>query len=112
VLRSLSGERAYRWLNAGRMDARSIANFVILDARFPRSLAFCYAALRENLGALARLHGQDGEANTRIRDAHQNLTGKDVEAIFDQGLHEFLLEFIASSQGISDAIAEEYRFVA
>ena len=48
VLRSLSGERAYRWLNAGRMDARSIADFVILDARFPRSLAFCYvAAARE-----------------------------------------------------------------
>ena len=111
VLRSLSGERAYRWLNAGRMDSRSIANFVILDARFPRSLAFCYAALRENLGALARLHGHEGEANTRIRDAHQDLTGKDVEAIFDQGLHEFLLEFIASNQGVSDAIAREYRFV-
>lgn len=112
VLRSLSGERAYRWLNAGRMDARSIADFVILDARFPRSLAFCYTALRENLGSLARLHGHEGEANTRIRDAHQDLTGKDVEAIFDQGLHQFLLEFIASNQGISDAIAEEYRFVA
>ena len=49
VLRSLSGERAYRWLNAGRMDARSIAEFVILDGRFPRSLAFCYSSMRENL---------------------------------------------------------------
>jgi uncharacterized alpha-E superfamily protein len=112
VLRSLSGERAYRWLNAGRMDARSIANFVILDARFPRSLAFCYAALRENLGVLARLHGHEGEANTLIRDAHQRLSGTNVETIFEQGLHEFLLGFIASNQGISDAIAREYRFVA
>ena len=57
VLRSLSGERAYRWLNAGRMDARAIAEFLILDDRFPRSLAFCYATLRENLRALARVHG-------------------------------------------------------
>src|SRR5690606_11357739 len=59
VLRSLSGERAYRWLNAGRMDARSIADFVVLDRRFPRSLAFCYAAIAENLAALARLRSEE-----------------------------------------------------
>jgi hypothetical protein len=32
VLRSVAGERAYRWLNAGRMDPRGIAEFLILDA--------------------------------------------------------------------------------
>src|SRR5215211_6120158 len=57
VLRSLAGDRAYRWLNAGRMDPRSIAEFVILDGQFPRSLAFCYSSMRENLASLARLHG-------------------------------------------------------
>jgi uncharacterized alpha-E superfamily protein len=45
VLRSVSGERAYRWLNAGRMDARGITEFLLLDGRFPRSLAFCYEKL-------------------------------------------------------------------
>ena len=50
------------------MDARSIADFVILDARFPRSLAFCYVALRENLAALARLHGHEGPAHELMRE--------------------------------------------
>ncbi len=90
VLRSLSGERAYRWLNAGRMDARSIADFVILDDRFPRSLAFCYVALRDNLADLARLHGFEGKAHELLRGAGQQLTGSTIEAIFDRGLHEFL----------------------
>ena len=111
VLRSLSGERAYRWLNAGRMDARSIADFVILDDRFPRSLTFCYAALRENLGALARIHGGDGEAQEMLRQADQRLTGRTVEDIFDQGLHQFLREFILSNAAVARAIAEQYRFV-
>ncbi len=31
VLRSVSGERAYRWLNAGGIDPRGIARFLILD---------------------------------------------------------------------------------
>ena len=109
VLRSLSGERAYRWLNAGRMDARSIADFVILDARFPRSLAFCYATMRENLGALARLHGHEGPAHELMRSADQQLTGRTIDEIFDLGLHQFLGQFIVRNQAVSDAIAEQYR---
>lgn len=111
VLRSLSGERAYRWLNAGRMDARSIAEFLILDDRFPRSLAFCYATMRENLAALARLHGNEGPAHALMRQADQQLTGQSIEQIFDQGLHEFLGQFIARNQAVASAIAEQYRFV-
>ena len=112
VLRSLSAERAYRWLNAGRMDARSIAEFLILDERFPRSLVFCYAAMRENLSALARLHGEEGNASACMREADMRLTGKSVDQIFDQGLHEFLLEFIAGNASIASAISEDYRFIA
>ena len=112
VLRSLSGERAYRWLNAGRMDARSIAEFVILDDRFPRSLAFCYTAMRENLTALARLHGHEGPANELMRLADQQLTGKSIEEVFEEGLHEFLLGFIARNQAVARAIAGQYRFTA
>ena len=112
VLRSLSGERAYRWLNAGRMNPRSIADFLILDERFPRSLAFCYAALRENLSALARIHGEESAANGRLREGERRLVGNTVDDIFDQGLHEFLLDFIASNQMLGRTIAEEYRFVS
>ena len=112
VLRSLSGDRAYRWLNAGRMDAGSIAEFLILDTRFPRSLVFCYAALHENLTALARSHGHEGEANALVLQAYRKIAGSDVDAIFERGLHEFLLEFIVANRRIAEAIAQEYRFVA
>ena len=112
VLRSLSGERAYRWLNAGRMDARSIAEFVILDGRFPRSLAFCYAAMRENLAAMARLHGHEGLAHELMRQADQELTGRTIDEIFDDGLHQFLLGFIVRNRDVASAIADQYRFTA
>jgi uncharacterized alpha-E superfamily protein len=112
VLRSLSGDRAYRWLNAGRMDARSIAEFLILDGRFPRSLAFCVEAMRQNLAALARLHGVEGTPHTMIDEASFQLDQKTVEDIFDQGLHQFLLGFIANNQRLAVSIADQYRFVA
>ena len=79
VLRSLSGDRAYRWLNAGRMDARSIADFLILDERFPRSLTYCYATVRQNLDELARLHGSESTSHEMMRAADLGLTNKTVE---------------------------------
>lgn len=110
VLRSLSAERAYRWLNAGQMDPRGIAEFLILDERFPRSLAFCYQMLHENLSELARFHGHEGKSNELMREAHQHLSSLSIKTIFDSGLHQFVLSFIASNRAIADAIAHDYRF--
>jgi uncharacterized alpha-E superfamily protein len=112
VLRSLSGERAYRWLNAGRMDARSIAEFVILNDRFPRSLAFCYNAMRNNLASLAQIHGHEGPAHGLLHEAERLVRGKTVEDVLEQGLHQFLLAFTQSNRGLAEAIAEQFRFVA
>ena len=112
VLRSLSAERAYRWLNAGRMDPRGIAEFLILDRRFPRSLAFCYDALAGNLASLAELHGSESLCNTLVAQAENRLRTATIDRVFDAGLHEFLVNFIADNQAIASAVSEEYRFVA
>ncbi|MBH5322044.1 alpha-E domain-containing protein [Aurantiacibacter sediminis] len=110
VLRSLSAERAYRWLNAGRMDARSIADFLILDDRFPRSLVFCYSELRDTMADLAKFHGSEAEAHEHMRQFDMRLRDTSVENIFDRGLHEFLLDFIANNQLLASAIGSDYRF--
>ena len=112
ILRSVSGDRAYRWLHAGQVDAKGICDFLILDDRFPRSLAFCHSELRQNLAALARLHGREGESNTLMREADIRLNDLKIEQIFEQGLHEFLIEFERSNAGIAAAIANDYRFLA
>jgi len=111
LLRSVSGERSYRWLNAGAMDPRGIAEFLILDGRFPRSLAFCYEKLGSNMNSLAREHGRKMPSHDLLREIGDRLASQDIEHIFEQGLHEFIVEFIASNQQIADAVAADYRFV-
>jgi uncharacterized alpha-E superfamily protein len=110
VLRSVSAERAYRWLNAGRMDARSIAEFLILDGRFPRSLAFCYAKLRSNMASLAQDYGAENPCHELLRNADVQLHGLTIEQIFDQGLHEFIGKFIAGNQLLASQIQADFRF--
>ncbi len=112
VLRSVSGERAYHWLNSGRMEPRSIADFLILDRRFPRSLAFCYGQLRENLVGLTSQHQAEGRAIQLTRDADQRLADTPIDDILNRGLHEFLLQFIADNQAVASAIAQDYRFTS
>jgi uncharacterized alpha-E superfamily protein len=111
VLRSVAGERAYRWLNAGSMDPRGIAQFLILDGRFPRSLAFCYEKLRSNMSSLAREYGGESYAHALLRDAGTRLHQTGIETIIDRGLHKFIGEFIAGNQQIAGAIAADYRFI-
>jgi len=112
VLRSVAGARVYSWLNAGQIEAQGIVEFVVLDERFPRSLAFCRNALRECLVALARTHGSEGRAVALMRDADTRISDLTVDQIFEQGLHEFLVDFLAHNGAIAQAIAEDYRFHA
>ena len=112
VLRSVAGDRAYRWLNGGRMDAKGIAEFLILDGRFPRSLAFCYDKLRSNMANLARSYGCETHAHELLRNAGAQLHQTSIEQIVEAGLHQFIVAFIACNTEIAQAIAHDYRFSA
>ena len=112
VLRSLAGIRAYRWLNGGRMEARGIAEFLILDGRFPRSLAFCSHKLRSNLAGLAREYGHESPAHQLARDLGAKLHQTTIDEVVEHGLHEFIADFIGETHQIANAIAEDFRFIA
>ncbi|HWU01176.1 MAG TPA: alpha-E domain-containing protein [Novosphingobium sp.] len=110
VLRSVAGERAFRWLNAGALDPRGIAEFLILDQRFPRSLAFCYNKLASNMASLARAYEMEMPSHLLLREAGQRLAKSDIGHIFEDGLHEFITDFVTGNRRIADAIAADYRF--
>jgi uncharacterized alpha-E superfamily protein len=112
VLRSVAGARAYSWLNAGNIDARGIVEFLVLDERFPRSLAFCRMALQRTLQALAKMHGREGNCDALMAEAEARIGALTVDDIFDRGLHEFLVDFIERNAAIAEAIIDDYRFLA
>lgn len=111
VLRSVAGERAFRWLNAGVLEPKGIAEFLILDGRFPRSLAFCYNKLASNMAGLAYGYGETTPAHELLRQAQARLSQTGIAQIFEFGLHEFITAFINSNRQIADAIAADYRFI-
>ncbi|MBS3931367.1 MAG: alpha-E domain-containing protein [Sphingomonadales bacterium] len=112
VLRSVAGERAYRWLNAGSIDPKGIAEFLLLDQRFPRSLHFCVDKLRSNLFGLAHEYGHETEAHELLRALGTQFHHTSIEQVFESGLHEFIQAFIKANQQVAQAIERDYRFYA
>ncbi|WP_339914511.1 alpha-E domain-containing protein [uncultured Brevundimonas sp.] len=110
ILRSVSAQRAYRWLSDGNANPRQIANLVILDQRLPRSLAYCAGQICENLDCLAATYGNRLASHDLAKNVGNSLAENTVESIFDTGLHQFLSAFIASNTALGHQIERDYRF--
>lgn len=110
ILRSVSAEHAFRWLNAGESRPVGVAEFLILDERFPRSLTFCYKKLHGNLCYLERDYGTRTPAHD-VADANlAMIADRSIEEIFEGGLHEFLTDFMAANARLAAEIESHYRF--
>jgi len=110
ILRSVSALRSYAWEYDAEFKAVDIMDFLILNRRMPRSLAYCYRLIEESLGYLSRIHDGEVEAHATARRIAQRLEEASVTDIIDGGLHEFLEAFIVDNNRLSDEIARAYRF--
>ncbi len=110
VLRSVSAHRAFRWLNQGDMSSSNIAEFLILDARFPRSLTYASQTIEAHLGYLAKDYGTRVAANDLIDGQLVDLRAHTIKSIFEFGLHQFIAGFIRDNNAIGLQIEQDYQF--
>lgn len=110
ILRSVSAHRAFRWAVDGDYTAANIASFLILDRRMPRSLAYCASQMVENLTYLAEDYGAETDSLQQAHALNKRLKGRDISAIFDEGLHEFLSSILADTARLGAQIEDDYRF--
>ena len=110
ILRSVGGRSSYRWLNGPDISAIGIADFLILDRRMPRSLAFCAGKVASNLYYLEQEYGTRHPSQELVEQMVKRLSNTRIETIFEDGLHEFILDFLADAGKLGAAIETDYRF--
>jgi uncharacterized alpha-E superfamily protein len=95
ILRSASAHEAFRKRYRGSIRGQRVAELLILDASFPRSLRFCVSALGRHFGLATsgapRMHSLPVTRELAILDLDLGSTG--IAEIMRSGLHEFLGEF-------------------
>lgn len=111
ILRSVSAHRSFRWAEGSGYTASNIANFLILDRRLPRSLAFCATQMVNNLTFLAEEYGEDSDSLLKAEKLLAKLRERDIASIFDEGLHEFLVTVMADAAGLGLQIEQDFRFI-
>lgn len=110
ILRSVSAHASFRWAVDGEYNAANIADFLILDPRLPRSLAYCSRQLVSNLDYLSYDYGERSDSAAMAEDLNARLKSRTIRQIFDEGLHEFLTEVIGATARLGRQIESDYRF--
>jgi uncharacterized alpha-E superfamily protein len=111
ILQTVSAVNAYRWLYREGLQARSVAELLILRRELPRSLAACAEEIVQHLNALGKQTGFQGEADRLARLRHARLGETRIRPIILDGLHEYLEAFLEENAALNGAIARQFRFL-
>ncbi len=109
LLKSLSAFEMYR-KQFHHISPKHVAEFLILDRQFPRSMRYCLIKAEESL------HVITGSPPTTFSNHAERCVGRlraeldyaDIQETLDAGLHEYLDEFQIKLNGFGDAVYETF----
>ena len=110
ILRSVSAQRAYRWLNGSNINPLNIAEFLILHEEMPRSLTFCYTNMSQHLTRIAKCYKAEKPSNDLVHSINDMVSKTDIGQIFEEGLHQFIGRFLVQNGNLASQIQSDYRF--
>jgi len=110
ILRSVSAHRSFRWAVDDDFTGPAITDFLVFDNRMPRSLQHCLGHIAKSVAYLNEGYGGDCPSNTMAAQMQSDLAARDIDSIFDEGLHEFLEERLADIAALSIQIEKDFQF--
>jgi len=110
ILRSVSGLRAYRWMHGGEVNPTGIVDFLVLDRQMPRSLAFSYNKIQDNLSYLAQNYDQRHPCHDLADAMLAKFNDSSIQAVLDFGLHQYIEEFLTGNNAMARQIERDFRF--
>jgi uncharacterized alpha-E superfamily protein len=106
LLRSMTAFEPFRRKYTG-LRPIDVAEFMILEPDFPRSLRFAVDRMRQALEDIGGV-GDAARSPAALRAVDEMLTGNTAEKIFAQGLHEYLEIFVRRISELHEALEHDY----
>ncbi len=106
LLRSVSAYRNYHHAYKQVITPINVADLMIFNDAFPRSLHSCHDEVATLLNDISRPRGS--EAARQSGEIHAMLHYGRIETVFKQGLHEYLSDFIVRNNQLSGEIQAAY----
>jgi uncharacterized alpha-E superfamily protein len=108
LLRACSGFEAFMKRNRGKVTGATVAAFLILEPRFPRSVTYCTTSARERLEALCDGDDLPGSAAlARLVALEKWLASLAPETLHGGRVHEVLTHVVDEAQAACDGVMSE-----
>lgn len=109
LLRASGGLEAYR-RRCGRIFPAKVADFLIFNDQFARSIIRCLNAAKESLYAICGPFPGIGQkkAEQRMGALCAEIAYTDINAVFEHGLHEFMDQLQLKINRVNDRISKAF----
>ncbi len=108
LLRACSGFEAYMKRHRGKVDGASVAAFLVLEPRFPRSVTYCTTASRDRLQSICRDDDIGySAALARLAALEHWLAGLAPDSLQGGRVHEVLTHVVDESHAVCEAVMGE-----
>ena len=108
ILRAVSALTAYHWVYREGIKPWLVADLLILRPEMPRSLLFCYENIVRYLDLIAKAYGKQGPAQDQARHTMAALEASSIQDIFQNGLHEFITDFLDRNDQLGIAVGQQF----
>jgi len=106
LLRSVSGFESYRKIYSDVITPRRVAELLILRDDMPRSLHACMNFIHDTLETLC--DNSSREVERAAGELHAKLHYGRADAIIENGLHEYLMDFLERISSLGDGISRHF----
>lgn len=110
LLQAAAAQRAYFAVIKNDISARGVAEFLILNELFPRSILFNVRRAEQSVSNIETFYGQKAGCHGEVAELSRWLGSQTIDGIQQFGLHEFLTDVIERNYAIANALGAAYGF--
>lgn len=110
ILRASNSSVAFRHLYSRIVDARGVVDLLVLNTKSPRSLITSFNSIASTLDHLASDLPVQQTLAQKAHGAATQLRGTTTDHIFDQGLHDWLTDFIVNTNILALETSSAFGF--
>lgn len=105
LLKSVEALNVYHRIK-GRIIPEKVADFLIFDGRFPRSMQYCISQAHTHLKAIRQMAGIEIVESTEMmaRRISDHLKSTQIEEVIEAGMHDFIDQFQVSINELGQEI--------